>query len=381
MKSPPEASAIARLVETLIDSADPILRDRILLETLLVSGAANAAAIWRPVPDPSVPNGSTASGSVGQATWKPVLARGPEDVLPSADQVEAVIAGELDDELPLNRRVVVATADPTLARPGGIALALGGVDDDQIDVVEALLVVWLLVEAGECVGERDPIENLTALLPSPLAEDGEAAGLAFDLNCLLAGIRTSLDVLQLSGAELDLDATRSFERIVERGCRRAADLIASAFGSPTSSEHPAAAVAEAAESRRPAFEALGRRIDVAVEDGAEQLVLAIRASAMGRVTQNLLASAHAALARGGTRAAVTCRVSHGPEPGLVLVVENDGPGLPADVTLRSEDQRGLALVEELVSAAGGHVRVRNTPHGARVECFAPVVDECASENT
>ena len=367
MESPHEAPALARLVETLIDGADPILRDRILLETLLVSGAANAAAIWRPAPN------ALADG----ATWGPVLARGPADVLPSHDQVEAVIAGQLDDELPLNRRVVVAGADPVPGQPGGITLALGGVDDDLIDLVEALLVVWLLVEAGEHAGERDPIENLTALLPSPLSENGEPSGLAHDLRHLLAGIRTSLDVLQLSAERLDLDAARSFERIVDRECRRAANLIAGALGSPTASEHPAAAVVEAAESLRPAFETLGLRIDVTVEDGANRLDLAIRASALGRVTRNLLAVAHGALAGEGTHAAVTCRVSRGPEPGLVLVVEDDGKGISTNPT--DGNGHGLAVVDELVSAAGGCVRVRNTPRGSRAECFVPALEGGASE--
>ena len=82
------------------------------------------------------------------------------------------------------------------------------------------------------------------------------------------------------------------------------------------------------------------------------------------------------------------------DSGLQLVVEDDGPGIDAKLKdrilkrgIRADSVvdghgLGLAMVRELVSLYGGHVRIEDsTPQGARFNVFLPDPDISSSENS
>jgi len=147
-------STLARLVEELVSSQGPSQRDRLLLDAVFELEAAQAAAIWRPVPAP----GSNTRGPDG--VWGPVLERGPVDALPARSQVDGVLAGELERNLP-GRGVVLRPEEED------VALVLGEVEnpDGRVDLLEALMLLGrVLALTDACLEERQG-EGLAAPLP------------------------------------------------------------------------------------------------------------------------------------------------------------------------------------------------------------------------
>ena len=98
MQPPRDESTLGRAMDHLLDCASPTERARILLDAVLEDGLAQAAGLWRRV------------GRGPVRAWHPVLSRGPASCLPTLSQLEAVLRGDLDRELPL-RGLVLSPAD------------------------------------------------------------------------------------------------------------------------------------------------------------------------------------------------------------------------------------------------------------------------------
>lgn len=355
MDAPRDTDALVRLIEILIDGADSAVRARVLVETCLAAGVAEAAAIWRFGRD---------------RRWHAAITRGPEALLPSGEQVEACANGELPSALPPRRRILLPGFD--------LALALGGVteDDEALDPIEGLLLVYGAVESGAAA---DLVDFAAPPLP---VEDNSL--LAHDFRNLLTGIRSGLDVLRTSFDELPEAEVRRFDQNVERSCRRAAELFVEAIGSrPLSSDRAVIALRDAALSERPAFDRAGIAFELFVDHDADAVPVAIGAADADRIARNLLVNAREATATRGTLVRFECRPSRGPLEGIVLLVEDDGPGFPPSLVGRAHEPgvstkpgaergNGLAAVRERVDAAGGILRVRNRlTGGARVEVWLP----------
>jgi signal transduction histidine kinase len=132
--------------------------------------------------------------------------------------------------------------------------------------------------------------------------------------------------------------------------------------------------------------ALPRSVEVTFsidQPGRDAGRVAIDAGAFGRICDNLLSNAVAAVAPGGAIEASL----HVTGTSVRLVVTDDGPGMPADFIPRAferfarpDDSRtsatggsglGLALVHAIVVAAGGTALLRNRDRGLEVEIVLP----------
>lgn len=149
MSSPREDEMVHQAIELLLDCGTAVERTRVLLETVLESGLAASAALWRQV------------GRGAVRAWHPVLARGQAALLPTLAELRAVVDGELDAELGRGRCVLLPIGTSEFA------LTLGGCSpDSEVELAESLLQVWLAVEIADAGGCS---EELIDALP-PLTE-------------------------------------------------------------------------------------------------------------------------------------------------------------------------------------------------------------------
>lgn len=152
---------IPELVDALVDGEDEAARDRGLLDAVFALGAAEAAALWKPI---------GAGEEESTPRWRAILERGPSDLLPRPPEVEAAVTDSLGFELPHGR--VVLHAGTGSRR---IALALGGFtegDEGEKDALEALLALWcLLAPVSEEAGTHDSLDLLHSLLPAEIVPE------------------------------------------------------------------------------------------------------------------------------------------------------------------------------------------------------------------
>mgnify|MGYP000258105280 CR=1 FL=1 len=127
----------------------------------------------------------------------------------------------------------------------------------------------------------------------------------------------------------------------------------------------------------------GVTVDFEVSLSTDSAQYAIDAQAFGRLADNLLANAIAAVGAGGT---VTAEITQTPDA-LTLTVSDDGPGMPPEFLpiaferfTRPDASRtsstggsglGLALVSALAREAGGEATLQNTHPGLRVTVRLP----------
>jgi signal transduction histidine kinase len=384
-------TALAPLIEILVETSEPAARDRRLLDAPLQLGVAPAAALWRPV-------SSREEGTV----WREVLARGPRSLLPVQGQVEAVAEGRLGAELPDGRRVLIAGRGTAPC-----VLALGGVlgSEEGTDLIEALLVAYAEIE--EASGARRPeLDALDRVAPAlPVARSGSAAPehrrLAHDVRNHMASIRSTQELLRRYGERLTDDERAHFRSVLEREVRRASGLLVRAVHPRREGESglpelfgtldPSEVVRDVVDAERTACSATGVVLDATVEPDAERAACSLDEVSLARVLRNLIVNARQALAQRAGVGRIHVHVSAGPadppgppgRPGppvdgdrLRISVEDDGPGIPEqDLPLVWEEGYsagkpggtgiGLGVVRDLVQRAGGSVEAANVkPSGA-----------------
>jgi signal transduction histidine kinase len=122
----------------------------------------------------------------------------------------------------------------------------------------------------------------------------------------------------------------------------------------------------------------------AVLEAAEPVVVAARPLALKRALRNLVANA--ATHGGGARVRVAAPAG---SPGALLTIEDDGPGIPPEQVARAFEPffrvdparrrsapgagLGLAIAREIVTRAGGEIRLANRPAGGlRQEVVLPL---------
>lgn len=388
-------------IELLCEAGDARARDRLLLEGVLALGFGEAAAIWR----------RSAGGS-----WSEHVARGPAERLPREGDVEAIAERRMPSDFLPGRRVHVH---------GSVALALGGAaeDRDPFDLAAALLTTYALVDAGS------PAESWPAPLPVRPAEPGrpaqapgseEARRVHHDLRNALTSLRATEDLLERFADGLSAAESQRFQSSVERECARAGALLAQGLsaqglcalpdgeaagadasaGNPLSSRTAGAVeiVEQVLEAERAGCAAAGVEVRALIDPHARAATCAIAPADLGRIVQNLLVNARQALTADRPATAdpqhagkVGCiwvtlepsdpaRARH-----LVLVVEDDGPGIGAGDLERvfepgfstrggANSGRGLAIVRSLVQAAGGSVHAElRALGGARLRIHLPLV--------
>jgi signal transduction histidine kinase len=205
-----------------------------------------------------------------------------------------------------------------------------------------------------------------------------------ELRSPVAAIRTDVEVALREGDAADWSATgRAVLAEEERLERLLGDLLVLAAddegGSGAPCEVDVVAVVRAEAER-------GRRVPVEVEVDGEPCPVAGSADGLTRVVANLLDNA-ARHARGQVRVTVA---GSGDGPGVRLVVDDDGPGIPEadrervfERFTRLDDARtrddggaglGLAVVRSIVTGHGGRVRAEAAPlGGARLVVELPAL--------
>ena len=357
MDSDLASKALTPWIELLCKAGDERGRDRLLVECVVATGCAQAAALWR----------------AGDDAWREVLARGPRETLPRHEAFEALRRGALPAEALSGVRVL---------RGRRVALALGGIvgaDDQTLDPIEALLALFELVELSSG-GETVP-SALPARAPrGPLVDADEDRQLRHDLANVLLSWQATEDLLRRLSGDLSLEETRHYRRVVDQEATRAGELLATAFAPRTagSSAGEGACVAEVLAgvlaAERASNDRAHVRVETFVDPAARRRELPLAPAALARVFQNLLVNAREALARrGGGQVWVTVEPL-APAGTLAVRVEDDGPGLPeADLERVFEpgfstkaagsDGQGLSIVRTLIEAARGSIRARNRSSG------------------
>ncbi len=215
---------------------------------------------------------------------------------------------------------------------------------------------------------------------------------AHELRTPLAALKTQLELAH--GDFGDADALARQVRSAEASVDRLSSLASNLLELSRLESHDGPGRASSASTLVDEFTgsidrgralALGKEVTVDFELSVsdESARYAIDAQAFGRLTDNLLANAIAAVDAGGT---VTAEITQSSDA-LTLTVSDDGPGMPTDFLpiaferfTRPDASRtsstggsglGLALVSALARDAGGEATARNTRPGLRVTVRLP----------
>jgi signal transduction histidine kinase len=214
-----------------------------------------------------------------------------------------------------------------------------------------------------------------------LAAVGEfAAGLAHEVRNPLTSVQIDLQLVESElppGSDL-LEAQQkalSEIRRLDSTVRDALRVARSGTIQPRAMDirGPLEAAALAA---RPVFEARGA--ELILELPSHDLMMDGDPGALEQLFLNLMQNAGQALGRGG-RAEVSVRKS---EPDIVVLMKDDGPGMPESVrervfeplfsTRREGTGLGLPIAQRIALAHGGTIRIRSAPgEGTEVEVRLP----------
>ena len=326
------AFASTAVVEVLVETTDPQLRERLLVECVHAMGLARGVALLHP----------------SEQGWSLRVQRGSVD-LPKHLQDVWLRAGE---------------------GPAARALLLSNPyadQEDRQDEVQSLL--FLLTVLGV---DAEP------LAPLPAAKTEEERIRRHDLRNALHAVTSTHELLKRFGAELPTEERERFERSLEDECARVSRMAVGSThpGSETlSTALEAVLLAERAPCALERIELLSKLPDTTLPPS----VLAPDAAA--RVLQNLLVNAREALAgRGGRIEVQLCT-----EGELwCLTVDDNGPGIAPDLSERLFTQgasnkghgrgSGLASIAAQLQALGGSaVAGRSKLGGARFALRWPVM--------
>lgn len=361
----PALDAATALVDLLVRSTEPSLRDRLVLETGLAAVAADTGAIWR-----------RAAGS----EWRPSVERGRR-----GGRFESERATRRALECP----VLPATPGSALVRAEvgaqGVALVLAGaLDEEAEDALEALLTCLLLFESADGFAAGGPAAPLPSRAPA-----GELGRIQHDVRNSLTSLMATRQVLERYGAELPEAQRRAFDEAIHRECERTGSILAQGLTGRTpaaAARVPAAEItAEVLALERLGLERAGCAVRYRADEDARALVPACGAEAWSRILRNLLGNAREAAAARQLRGTIEVAIEREGE-GLCLRVEDQAGGFPAVPlpTLFEEGftsgkdggcGRGLGVVRALAVAAGGAILVRRRPSGACFEIWMPGVPE------
>lgn len=211
---------------------------------------------------------------------------------------------------------------------------------------------------------RTPLAALKTQLELAHNDIGDAAALAAQLRAA----ETSVDrLVSLASNLLELSRLESHDNLVTSS--RSEQLVDELMGSVD----------------RARLLGLAKTADIGFELGAleDERRYPVDPQAFGRLADNLLSNAIAAIGQGGH---VTAHLQQN-ETGIVLDIQDDGPGMPETFVSRAftrfarpDSSRtastggsglGLALVQAIAQDAGGTATLRNTHPGLRVTVSIP----------
>ena len=232
-------------------------------------------------------------------------------------------------------------------------------------------VQYLVTLADRSDQVRSESEREKAELASRLA-----AGLSHDLRNYLTAICSSAALVRLQAGDQLADFVRDSAAQIELAGKHGAELLDRALrvaretssGMASTVPAPAVALDEQIGSIELLIRGLmPRGIRLEVYLGAPGAEIAGPVVAIEQIVLNLVMNARQALGAGGTvELSTSLQAGAKGEPGVVLRVSDDGPGLSEDQARRIFDPfhserdgigLGLMMVRELVQSAGGEVSV------------------------
>lgn len=284
---------------------------------------------------------------------------------------DGAVAFRNDEARRLCAQAEAAGVDLLSARPGELEVGPGGVRVRCADLPDGELVLLedrsRIRELEREVHRLDRLAGLSEL----------ALGVAHEIKNPLNGAMGFCDLLLRGGAAGDGDAVRRHAERIRRGLAQVDDIVRSllAFARPEArAQRPAAVAAVAAEAALAVGLPQGRV--VVLGDGG----LRVEGAALARVFAVLFGNALEA------RADVSLRI-HARANGnrAELVVEDDGPGVPAELGARvfepfvSSKERGtglgLPLASRVLSFLGGELQLLNPgERGARFRVRLPLAE-------
>lgn len=116
----------AAAIEALLGAGGPAALDQALMESCSCLLDVRAAALWKELRLP---------GRDESPTWRPVVARGAIELLPSEAMVRAALSGTIDDTLPGGACVLRAASGPATTA----VVVCGPCHEDELDQI----VAWL----------------------------------------------------------------------------------------------------------------------------------------------------------------------------------------------------------------------------------------------
>ena len=232
-----------------------------------------------------------------------------------------------------------------------------------------------------------------AALPASQVDAGERE-LFHDLRNHLAGLRTVCDVLQVLDDELEEDERDHYGAVMQRECRRAGELLASALDSDFKAETTlkasdfdlVLALQDVLASEEAAYRQANAELCVRIEPLVDEHSHNLSAFDFSRVVRNLLVNVREACASPAgpaTHVLVELQPDKSGRNGLVLAIEDDGPGVALGIRERLFDEgvttklkpgagSGLAAVKALVHQVGGELQVQHLPvRGTRFQIWIP----------
>ncbi|MBB5631973.1 signal transduction histidine kinase [Cryobacterium mesophilum] len=262
-----------------------------------------------------------------------------------------------------------------LSRSGSLAELPVGPARDELSALATTLNEFIRVQRATAERERQLVSDASHELRSPLA----VLMAQLELAHLSSGDAAALEE-QLTAAE------KSAHRVSELATRLLELSEAEAHvGNETSSwEELVAEVGDAADSARLAGLRSGVTVEFQTTSDGREVRYALDRWGFRRVIDNLTGNATTAMPEGGELTLSLNQRANDVE----LVIEDDGPGIPAeflprvfDRFTRPDESRtastggsglGLAIVHALVASAGGEVSLVNRmPHGVRAAVVIP----------
>jgi signal transduction histidine kinase len=210
-----------------------------------------------------------------------------------------------------------------------------------------------------------------------------AATMAHEIRNPLATIFSALSQVRKHGQVVGDSAT--LLDIAEEEALRLNRMVAGLleFARPRPPKLQGARPLEAASDAVSAFrrqECLPEDLDLAVDEGGEQLLAWLDADRIQRALQHLLDNAVHATGSGPRRVRVRVFAHDGPPSKVVVEVEDDGAGIPREYMDRVFDPffsskpsgigLGLPVVKRIAEDHGGSVEIDSAPgEGTRVRIF------------
>jgi signal transduction histidine kinase len=364
------SQALERMVDLLIDGADDVIVDHILIDTIASLNLAQAVALWR----------------VDQhGELQTFLELGTVGLLPNRRQLKQHLS---------RSNLLASNLSVTLASTSGeqdeaaIVLVLAHLSHpDGLETADTLLELC----AQSCFSKSESKDEPVAALPATLVSSEEQE-LAHDLRNHLAGLRTICDVLNVLGEELESEEIEHYDQVINRECKRAAELLLSAIEPSSESQDDVAecdltlALKDVIASERSAFQRDNAGIRLRCETGPRQSRYPLAPLEFSRVLRNLLINARESCASPTGPSAnilVEIQPDNSGRGGLILSVEDDGPGVADTLkgslfvsgTTTKTDRKGgtgLKAVQTVIEAVGGEIRVQHLPvRGTRFQIWVP----------